>query len=171
MSSCQRAIPIVARGTTRPDDVDMSGTADADAAVAHLLQLDRDGRLPFAWYRIAPHGDRVEVAVPAADHQAAVDFFSSHPLPSDGGDPVLVDVQVQAGDSWTSEPEGETGPDPSALDDLVGLDVKEAAARATAGGWTVRAHEPDAALTMDLRMDRVNLEYSDRGTVTGVRVG
>jgi hypothetical protein len=149
----------------------MSGTADADAAVAHLLQLDRDGRLPFAWYRIAPHGDRVEVAVPAADHQIAVDFFASHPLPSGGAESVLVDVQVLAGDAWTSEPEGEAGPDPSALDDLVGLDVKEAAARATAGGWTVRAHEPDAALTMDLRMDRVNLEYSDRGTVTGVRVG
>jgi hypothetical protein len=49
--------------------------------------------------------------------------------------------------------------------------VNEAALRANAGGWVVRAHEPEAILTAEMRTDRVNLRFSDGGTVVSVRVG
>jgi len=151
----------------------MTGLPDADAAVAHLVELDEQGLLPFAWFQIGPRDGRVEVVVPGSDRQAAVDFFAGHPLLTPGAAPIPVDVRVRAGASWGSEPEGGAPepPDPDALAGLVGLDVDEAALRANAGGWVVRAHEPEALLTADLRTNRVNLLYAADRTVASVRVG
>jgi hypothetical protein len=75
--------------------------------------------------------------------------------------------------SWISEPIGGVGdrPDERAVEDLVGLDVNEAARRANAGSWIVRAHQPQAVLTADLRFNRVNLCFAESGEVTSVRVG
>ena len=151
----------------------MPVVADADAAVEHLVSLDRRGRLPFEWYQIGPYGGRVEVAVPSRDHAAALAFFADQPFLRPDGTPLPVEVSVRAGDSWGVEPEGGAldHPDPDALVGLVGMDVHEAASRASAGGWLVRAHEPDAVLTADLRMNRVNLVYSAVDRVVSVTVG
>ena len=59
----------------------------------------------------------------------------------------------------------------AALEGLIGLDVNEAALRANGGGWLVRAFEPQAALTMDMRRNRANLEFSESGEVISVHVG
>ncbi len=152
----------------------MTASADADAAVEHLVALDDRGLLPFAWYQFGPREGRVEVVVPASDRQVALDYFAAHPLrPAPDSEPVPVEVAVRAGASWGSEPGGgaREHPDPDALVGLVGLDVDEAASRATAGGWLVRAHEPEALLTVELRRNRVNLQYAEDRTVVSVQVG
>jgi hypothetical protein len=151
----------------------MSAFADANAAVEHLVELERRGRLPFTCYQIGPRDGRVDVAVPRSDRQTALEYFAAHPLPRTGAEPIRVDVRVLAGAAWGSEPVRGAAqrPDPAALDDLVGLDVNEAALRANAGGWVVRAYEPEAVLTADMRMNRVNLQFSEVGRVVAVRVG
>jgi hypothetical protein len=151
----------------------MAAFADADEAVDHLVELDGRGLLPFTWYQIGPRGGRVDVAVPGSEERAALDYFAQHPLSLPDAARIEVDVRVLAGASWGSEPvRGPAqGPDPAALAGLVGLDVNEAALRANAAGWVVRAHEPEAALTAEMRADRVNLSFSDGGRVVSVRVG
>jgi hypothetical protein len=76
--------------------------------------------------------------------------------------------------AWVSDPErgvAAAAPDPAALDGLIGLDVHEAARRANAGGWSVRAFEPGAILTADYRPERVNLVHGDDGAVLQVSIG
>ena len=151
----------------------MATFADADAAVDHLVELEARGRLPFVFYQVGPRDGTVDVAVPAYEQQAALDYFASHPLLGSGASAFRVQVRVVAGDSWSSEPIDGTRPhpDPASLEGLVGLDVNDAALRANAGGWVVRAHEPEAILTAEMRADRANLRFSDEGRVLSVRVG
>ena len=151
----------------------MATFADADAAVEHLAELEEGGRLPFTCYRIGHREGRLDVAVPDHDRRVALDYFAANTLTRSGGGLIPVDVRVSAGASWSSEPVrgASPRPDPAALDGLVGLDVTEAALRANAGGWVVRACEPEASLTAEMRMDRVNLRFSEVGTVVSVRVG
>jgi hypothetical protein len=143
------------------------------AQVERLVDLHRSGRLSFAFYELASRGGRVEIAVSRLERRAAVDFFAEHPLSQPGGTPIPVDIRVVAGCSWVSEPlrGPRERPDGSALEGLIGLDVNVAAMRANAGGWLVRAFEPQAALTMDMRWHRANLEYSESGEVVSVYVG
>ena len=142
------------------------------AEVERLVGLARSGRLPFAIYELGPSEGRVELAVSRLDRGAALDFFVEHPLTLPDGTPIPVDVRVLAGSSWISEPVRRAAerPDASALDGLVGLDVNEAALRANAGGWLVRAYEPQAVLTADRRWNRANLEFAESGEVIAVHV-
>ena len=55
-------------------------------------------------------------------------------------------------------------------DELTGQPLADATAAAEAAGWTVRAHETGAMLTMDFREDRMNLEHED-GVVRRAWVG
>lgn len=75
--------------------------------------------------------------------------------------------------AWVSDPERgvASAPDPGALDGLLGLDVHEAARRANAGGWSVRAFTPGAILTADYRPERVNLMHGEDGEVLRVSIG
>ena len=151
----------------------MATVADADAAVEHLVELDRRGLLPFEWYQIGPRRERVEIVVPASHQQATRDFFAEHVLRRPDGTPVPIEVSVRAGESWVVEPESGAAdhPDRDVLTGLLGLGVHEAASRASARGWVVRAHESEALLTAELRPNRVNLQYSEAGRVVSVRVG
>ncbi len=57
---------------------------------------------------------------------------------------------------------------------LVGLNMKDAASQISAlrtAGLTVRTIEPGAMITMDSRLDRVNISINAAGTITGVRMG
>ena len=141
--------------------------------VERLVDLHRSGRLPFAFYELGSRNGRVEIAVSRLERRAARDFFAEHPLSQPDGTPIPVDIRVVAGCSWVSEPlRGPCEqPEVSALKGLIGLDVNEAALRANAGGWLVRAFEPQAALTMDMRRHRANLEISESGEVISVHVG
>ena len=143
------------------------------AEVERLVDLARSGRLPFDAYQIGPGEGRVEVAVSKLDRRAALDYFSEHPPTQPDGTSIPVDLRVRAGSSWTSEPVrgASQQPDASALEGLVGLDVNEAALRANAGGWVVRAYEPEAPLTADMRRNRANLEFGESGVVVSVHVG
>ena len=55
-------------------------------------------------------------------------------------------------------------------EELTGQTLADATATAEADGWQVRAYEPGAMLTMDLREDRMNLEHED-GVVRRAWVG
>lgn len=55
-------------------------------------------------------------------------------------------------------------------EELVGRPLAEAAREAEAAGWQVRAYAPGAALTMDFRESRMNLEHRD-GVVLRAWVG
>lgn len=140
--------------------------------VERLVDLHRSGRLPFAFYELGSRKGRVEIAVDRLEGRAARDFFAEHPLSQADGTPITVDIRVVAGCSWISEPlrGSREQPDVAALEGLVGLDVNEAALRANGGGWLVRAFEPQAALTMDMRRNRANLEFSESGEVISVHV-
>lgn len=141
--------------------------------VERLVDLKRSGELPFDMYRISSSGTRVEISVGRLDYAAAMDYFDKHPVIAPDGIPISIDIRVLAASSWSSQPVGgvRDEPDASVLEGLVGVDVNEAALRANAGGWLVRAHEPDAVLTADFRPNRANLEFAESGEVTSVRVG
>jgi hypothetical protein len=141
--------------------------------VERLVDLHRSGGLPFAFYELGSRKGRVEIAVSRLERRAAGDFFAEHPLSQPDGTPIPVDIRVTAGCSWVAEPlhGPREQPDVAALEGLIGLDVNEAALRANGGGWLVRAFEPQAALTMDMRRNRANLEYSESGEVISVHVG
>jgi stress response protein SCP2 len=62
-------------------------------------------------------------------------------------------------------------PDPRDPATLVGLPVEEASRLAGEAGWQVRAHAPDAVLTMDFRPERLNLAHDASGRVVSARVG
>lgn len=89
------------------------------------------------------------------------------------GTPVPVIVTPRRGNSWTSPPAKDASGRDEEFDDasLVGLDVDEAATRANAAGWLVRAHEPEAMVTADLSFNRLNLCYGDDRVVGSVSRG
>src|SRR3954471_11396844 len=100
-----------------PDHEAMATFADADAAVEHLADLEESGRLPFTCYQLGSREGGVDLAVPAHDQRAALDYFAAHALlrPDDGF--IHVDVRVVAAASWSSEPvRARRAPDPAALD-------------------------------------------------------
>jgi hypothetical protein len=163
----------VAWALWRAEDDAMTAPDAALPAVERLVDLARAGRLPFAFYEHLSREGRVEIAVSRLERRAAIDFLAEHPVSQPDGSAIPVDIRVMAGSCWISEPvrgRGEQA-DVSALEGLIGLDVNEAALRANAGGWLVRAFEPQAALTLDMRRNRANLEFSESGEVISVHAG
>lgn len=146
---------------------------DANDAVEHLVVMSRQGQLPFAFSLIGPRDERVDIALTRVEEAAARAFFEDHPLALPDGTAIPVDLEVTASASWTSWPVGGAfdEPDRAALEGLVGVNVNEAALRANGASWLVRAHEPQALLSADMRTNRVNLCFSESGVVTSVRVG
>lgn len=151
----------------------MTSFGDLNAAVRHLVDLSRADELPFAWFELGPRDDAIFVAVERSDEAAASDFFRDARLTLDDGSPIAVVMETRAGRGWSSEPiTGETPtPDPAAIEDLIGLDVDTAAARANGGGWSVRAYERAAMLTADYRPNRVNLLVDDDNKVARAGIG
>lgn len=144
---------------------------DVQEALEHLV---RQEQLPFTWYTLDPRDDHLVLSVSTLDEPAAVEFFIGHPVWLVDGTQVEVHIITSAAWSWQTEPLGRpaSDPDPAALEGLVGTDVQTAALTANASGWIVRAMEPEAMVTADLRTNRVNLSYSPAdGTVTRVDRG
>lgn len=131
---------------------------------------DRD--LPFAWYVMGPEDRVIKCEVAPRDMAAATDYFAQHPLALSDGTPVTVLVAPRRGESWTTQPtQGASGRDDRFdYEQLVGLDVDDAATRASSAGWFVRAHEPEAMVTADFNPGRLNLCYGD-DRVESVHVG
>lgn len=104
---------------------------------------------------------------------AATDYFAQHPLTLSDGTPVTILVAPRRGESWTTQPPpGVSGRDDRFdYEQLVGLDVNDAATRASSAGWFVRAHEPEATVTADFNPGRLNLRYGDDRPVESVHVG
>ncbi|MFC7497113.1 MULTISPECIES: hypothetical protein [unclassified Nocardioides] len=61
-------------------------------------------------------------------------------------------------------------PDDTFIDSLVGRPLDEATRMAIDGGWLVRPYAPGSPLTMDYRLERVNLEH-EGDVVTRAWVG
>ncbi len=103
----------------------------------------------------------------------ATDYFAHHPLALSDGTPVTVLVAQRRGESWTTQPApGISGRDHQFdHEQLVGFDVDEATTQASAAGWLVRAHEPEAMVTADFNPSRLNLCYTDDRVVESVHVG
>jgi hypothetical protein len=144
---------------------------DINEAVEHLARRER---LPFTCYSIGPTDGHISIAVSEVYEPTATAFFADHPLRFLDGTTISVDIVIKAAWSWTTEPLGGPArdPDASVLDGLLGVDVQTATRRANAAGWIVRAIEPEAAITLDLRHNRVNLTYSPvTGDVTQVYRG
>lgn len=147
---------------------DMPSFRDLDEVAAHLSDLE----LPFTWYVMGPAGRVITFEVALRDVTTATEYFARHPLALADGTPVTVLVESRRGESWTVEPPAGGGRDDQLdREQLVGLDVDEAAARASSAGWLVRAHEPEAIVTADYRANRLNLVYDDERVVVSVDVG
>lgn len=147
----------------------MTSFRDLSEVAAHLTHLD----LPFAWYVMGPGDHAIEFEVAPRDCVTATDYFVEHPLALADGTPVPVNVKPRRGDSWTSPPTRDASGRDEDFDEesLLGLDVNEAAARANAAGWLVRAHEPEAMVTADLNFNRLNLCYGYDRVVESVSRG
>jgi hypothetical protein len=128
---------------------------------------------PFRFYELRSDDERIVLSVSPTEVESVRAHFEEHPITLDDGAVVPVDVLGRAGDSWIAEPTAgpSSAPQPLTLDDLVGLDVREAAQHATEAGWLVRAHEPEAVLTADYRTNRVNLCYAPDGRVSRADIG
>ena len=147
--------------------------SNLNAAVEHVVELARTGGLAFTLYEIGPGEDQINVATDRLSRAEAVRFFAQADLRWPDGTEMRTNIRVRAGASWVSVPVRDTGepPDPAALDGLIGLDINEAALRANAGHWLVRAYEREAVLTADRRMNRANLLYAESGAVLNVQIG
>ena len=130
------------------------------------------GDLPFEVYQLGEDEGRIELMVPHADVAAVVTHFDEHPVTLTDGTVVPVDVSGLAGGGFVTEPADPTHtPKPLEPSKFLGLEVHEAARRATDAGWLVRAYEPEAALTADYRTNRMNLCYSTAGIVIRADIG
>lgn len=147
----------------------MSTFVEVSDVVAHLSRR----QLPFAWYAIWPDGHAIQIEVAPRDCVVAIEFFADRRLALSDGTIVPVHVEPRRGESWGSLPaEGAPGPDETfEFQRLVGLYVNDAAARANAAGWIVRAHEREAAVTADYNPGRLNLRYGDDRLVESVDRG
>lgn len=147
----------------------MPSFRDLSDVAAHLTHLD----LPFAWYVMGPDDHAIKFEVAPRDCVTATDYFVEHPLALADGTPVPVTVKPRRGNAWTSPPAKDASARDEEFDDesLLGLNVDEAAARANAAGWLVRAHEPEAMVTADLDFNRLNLCYGDDRVVESVSRG
>jgi len=149
----------------------MERLIDLDAAATYVA---RELRPPFPLYSVGPAGGALRVTVPVDEVAEARRFFDLEALRLANGTLVSVEVEGRYGDGWSTFPITGPAERPGSLDAAgvqVGLPVQEASLRANAAGWIVRAHEPEAFITADLRMNRVNLVYDAQGTVTALRVG
>lgn len=128
--------------------------------------------LPFTLAEAGQEDDHVAVRVASNEVEQVVAYFEEHPFTLANGTTMPVKVTGLAG-GWISEPaESWAGePDPVAMDQLLGSDVREGARRANENGWIVRAYEPGAPLTADNRANRLNLCYSNEDIVTDAYVG
>lgn len=142
---------------------------DLSEVAAHLSGRE----LPFAWYVMGPEDRAIKFEVAPRDMTAATDYFARHPLALSDGTPVTVLVEPRRGESWNTQPQlGLSGRDDQFdYEQVVGLDVDEAATQASAAGWFVRAHEPEAMVTADFNPSRLNLCYGDDRVVESVHVG
>lgn len=147
----------------------MSTFRDVSDVVAHLSRH----RLPFAWYTMWPDGRGIQVEVAPRDCVVAIEYFADHRLALANGTFVQVHLKPRRGESWGSLPDEGTARRDNEFDfeRLVGLDVNEAAARANAAGWIVRAHEREAVVTADFNPGRLNLRYGDDRVVESVHKG
>jgi hypothetical protein len=128
--------------------------------------------LPFQLAQASLENDHVELHVASNEIEEAIAYFDEHPFTLANGTSMAVKVLGLAG-GWISDPPAQWGgaPGPLSLDELVGLDVREAARRANECGWRVRTYEPEAPLTADNQPDRVNLCYSTDDVVTHADFG
>jgi hypothetical protein len=147
----------------------MPSFRDLSEVAAHLSARD----LPFAWYVMGQEGRAITFEVAPRDMTAATDYFAQHPLALPDGTPVTVLVEPRRGESWSTQPpKGVSSRDDEFdYEQLVGLDVDEAATRASAAGWFVRGHEPEAMSTAEFNAGRLNLCYGDDRVVESVHVG
>lgn len=142
-----------------------------DAAATYVA---RELRTPFPLYSVGPVGASLRVTVPVDEVAEARTLFDRLALRLADGTSVSVEVTGRHGDSWTTYPGTGPAEQPGNLDTAgvhAGLSVQEAARRADGAGWIVRACEPEAFITADLRTNRVNLVHDPHGTVTSVSVG
>lgn len=128
---------------------------------------------PFEVYEAQVKAERMTIWVAHPKVPVAEAYFAQHPLVLADGTLVSVEVHGRYGDNWFVEPEGGPAfhPTPVPEADLLGVQVREAARRANAAGWLVRAYEPEAILTLDHVFCRINLCYSADRRVTQVHVG
>ncbi|GAA1435271.1 hypothetical protein GCM10009641_30960 [Mycobacterium cookii] len=146
----------------------MPSFRDISEVAAHRSGQD----LPFTWYVMGPEGRAIKFEVAPRDETVATGSLAQHPVALTDRTPVQFLVQPRRGESWTVQPP----PGVSGRDDqfdykqLVGLDVDEAATRASSAGWFVRAHEPEAMATADFDPGRLNLCYDDDRVVESVAV-
>lgn len=147
----------------------MPSFRDLSEVAAHLSDSD----LPFVWYVMGPDDRAIKFEVAPRDVAVATNYFDEHPLALSDGTPVKVFVAARRGESWSTPPaEGFSRPDDQFdYERLVGLDVGEAAERASSAGWLVRAHEAEAMATADFNPGRLNLCYGDDRVVDSVHVG
>ncbi len=147
----------------------MTSFRDLGEAAAHLSTRE----LPFVWYAMGPLRESITFEVAPQDGTAATDYFAKHPLVLADGAQVPVVVTPRRGESWVSPPADEVvgRRDEFDYERLVGLGVDDAARQANLSGWSVRAHEREAAVTADHNPGRLNLCYGDDRVVESVSRG
>ncbi len=143
---------------------------DRDDEIAEVVPRWLDETLEHDFYEAGPEDGRLVLHVAHDDVAAVQALADAHPPVLPDGTRVPVTVFGRAGDSWLSAPEGGPAHEPVWVphEDLLGLDVHEAARLATAAGWLVRAYEPEAILTADMRWNRLDLGYDADGKVVRV---
>jgi hypothetical protein len=147
-------------------------TSHRDLAPARAAEELSGQDLPFAWYVLGPAGDGIEVEVSPRDCAAAESYFDARPVRLPDGTEVPVSVRPRRGASWVVQPEAvPVAPSPLDASSLVGRDVHDAAARASAMGWRVLAHESEAIVNAILDPRRIDLCFDDDMVVTAVGHG
>lgn len=147
-------------------------TTHRDVAMARVAEELSTRELPFEWYVLGPGADGIEVEVSARDCAAAVAYFDDHSVSLPDGRLVAVSVTSRRGASWIVQPEVDVAaPGPLDASALIGRDVHDAAARASASGWRVLAHERDAIVNASFDPRRIDLCFDDELVVTAVSRG
>lgn len=163
------------RVATRGTLVEMADPTDLEEAAGRVA---RHLRLPFQVYSVGAQERSLHVEVPADEVPAAVAWFDAHAVELADGTHASVRVEGRQAGGWVTFPVPRSDPHRAApeqadepVERYVGLPVEEAAALANAAGWLVRAYEPHAVLTLDRRMNRMNLRYGADGIETAAHIG
>lgn len=147
-------------------------TSQRDLALARVADELSGQVLPFAWYVLGPTEDGIELEVAPADCAAAIAYFAARPVELADATPVRFSVKPRRGGSWVVPPAaGIDVPGPLDASGLLGRSVYDAAERASAMGWRVRAHEREAAVTADFDPRRLDLCFDDEQMVRSVGRG
>ena len=130
-----------------------------------------DGDLPFEVVEVAHLGGQIRVTVRHSQVDAAKAYFDANPVVLTDGQTVPLRVSgVRAQYTPSTVPSDLEVPDGVPVG-LIGLQVDAATQVASAAGWFVRAYEEGAAITADLRPNRLNLVYDGARRVTSRHVG